>query len=46
MGGASKEAIIPPWGLAIAGATGAVIANAIVYPLDVYVWYMSINGII
>lgn len=37
MGGASKEAVIPPWGLAIAGATGAVIANAIVYPLDVYV---------
>jgi hypothetical protein len=25
---------LPPWGLAVAGATGAVIANAIVYPLD------------
>lgn len=25
---------IPPWGLAAAGATGAVIANALVYPLD------------
>lgn len=25
---------LPPWGAAVAGATGAVIANAIVYPLD------------
>jgi hypothetical protein len=33
MAGQSKEAI-PPWGLAVAGATGAVIANAMVYPLD------------
>jgi len=33
MAGQSKEAI-PPWGLAVAGATGAVIANALVYPLD------------
>ncbi|RDW71325.1 peroxisomal carrier protein [Coleophoma cylindrospora] len=32
---ASKEAAIPPWGLAVAGATGAVIANALVYPLDI-----------
>lgn len=31
----SKHDVIPPWGLAIAGATGAVIANAIVYPLDI-----------
>lgn len=35
MAGQSKEALIPPWGLAVAGATGAVIANAIVYPLDI-----------
>jgi hypothetical protein len=35
MTGQSKEAPIPPWGLAIAGATGAVIANAMVYPLDI-----------
>ena len=34
MAGQSKEASIPPWGLAVAGATGAVIANALVYPLD------------
>lgn len=34
MAGQSKEALIPTWGLAVAGATGAVIANAIVYPLD------------
>lgn len=26
---------VPPWGLAIAGSTGAVIANALVYPLDI-----------
>ncbi|MCJ1301995.1 ADP/ATP carrier protein [Hypocenomyce scalaris] len=25
---------LPPWGAAAAGATGAVVANAIVYPLD------------
>lgn len=25
---------VPPWGLAIAGSTGAVLANALVYPLD------------
>lgn len=35
MGAQSKE-IIPPWGLAVAGATGAVLANALVYPLDMY----------
>jgi hypothetical protein len=35
MAGQSKEAPIPPWGLAIAGATGAVLANAMVYPLDI-----------
>jgi hypothetical protein len=29
----SKE-VLPPWGSAIAGATGAVLANAAVYPLD------------
>jgi len=34
MAGLSKEAAIPPWGLAVAGATGAVLANTIVYPLD------------
>lgn len=35
MSAMSKEAPIPPWGLAVAGATGAVLANAIVYPLDI-----------
>lgn len=34
MTGQSKIEAIPPWGLALAGATGAVIANAMVYPLD------------
>lgn len=26
---------LPPWGSAVAGASGAVVANAIVYPLDI-----------
>ena len=34
---------LPPWGNALAGATGAVLANAIVYPLDMYV-ELSIVG--
>ena len=33
----SKEMTLPPWGGAVAGATGAVLANALVYPLDLYV---------
>jgi len=33
----SKVAPLPPWGYAVAGATGAVLANALVYPLDMYV---------
>ncbi|PLB45121.1 peroxisomal carrier protein [Aspergillus steynii IBT 23096] len=33
MAGQSKPAL-SPWGSAVAGATGAVLANAIVYPLD------------
>ena len=32
---ASPNNEIPPWGLAIAGSTGAVLANALVYPLDI-----------
>ncbi|EPS38714.1 hypothetical protein H072_7534 [Dactylellina haptotyla CBS 200.50] len=31
----SKEAVLPAWGYAVAGATGAVLANASVYPLDI-----------
>ena len=26
---------VPPWGLAVAGSTGALVANALVYPLDI-----------
>ncbi|EON98111.1 putative peroxisomal adenine nucleotide transporter 1 protein [Phaeoacremonium minimum UCRPA7] len=33
----SKVAPIGPWGRATAGATGAVLANALVYPLDMQV---------
>ena len=37
---ANKTAVsappLPPWGSALAGATGAVLANAVVYPLDMY----------
>ncbi|KAI9817779.1 MAG: ADP/ATP carrier protein [Pycnora praestabilis] len=35
MSGAAKHPPLPPWGNAVAGATGAVLANAIVYPLDI-----------
>ena len=28
---------LPPWGNALAGAAGALLANAVVYPLDMYV---------
>jgi len=31
----ANAAPLPPWGSAIAGATGAVLANAMVYPLDI-----------
>ncbi|RYP21508.1 hypothetical protein DL767_009242 [Monosporascus sp. MG133] len=31
----SKPAPLPSWGLAVAGSTGAVLANALVYPLDI-----------
>lgn len=34
MGVQSKPAPLPPWGAAVAGATGAVLANTLVYPLD------------
>ena len=32
-----KEQVLPPWGLALAGSTGALVANALVYPLDMFV---------
>ncbi|KAI9850175.1 MAG: ADP/ATP carrier protein [Thelocarpon superellum] len=35
MAAQSKEIPLPPWGSALAGATGAVLANAVVYPLDI-----------
>ena len=31
---AQSKPVIGPWGKATAGATGAVLANALVYPLD------------
>lgn len=37
MAAQSKPAPIGPWGRATAGAAGAVFANALVYPLDLYV---------
>jgi hypothetical protein len=36
--GAQSKQTLPPWGYAVAGATGAVLANAVVYPLDMYVF--------
>ncbi|RHZ55301.1 hypothetical protein CDV55_104253 [Aspergillus turcosus] len=35
MTGQSKAMRLSPWGSAVAGATGAALANAIVYPLDI-----------
>ncbi|CAI6338441.1 unnamed protein product [Periconia digitata] len=35
MAGQSKLEKLPPWGSAIAGSAGAVLANALVYPLDI-----------
>ncbi|KAF1966792.1 peroxisomal carrier protein [Bimuria novae-zelandiae CBS 107.79] len=35
MAGASKLEKLPPWGNAVAGSAGAVLANALVYPLDI-----------
>ncbi|KAI1167847.1 mitochondrial carrier [Nemania serpens] len=35
MGVQSKPDRLPPWGAAVAGATGAVLANSLVYPLDI-----------
>ncbi|KAF2266144.1 mitochondrial carrier [Lojkania enalia] len=35
MAGQSKVEALPPWGNAIAGSAGAVLANALVYPLDI-----------
>ncbi|MCJ1423649.1 ADP/ATP carrier protein [Sticta canariensis] len=35
MASRSSQLPLPPWGNALAGATGAVLANAIVYPLDI-----------
>ncbi len=34
MSGKAGQPPLPLWGIALAGATGAVLANAIVYPLD------------
>lgn len=39
MTGQSKPVRLSPWGSAVAGATGAVLANAMVYPLDMYVCF-------
>jgi hypothetical protein len=41
MAPSTKAAPLPPWGSAIAGATGAVLANAMVYPLDMFVARLS-----
>ncbi|CAJ2506904.1 Uu.00g080900.m01.CDS01 [Anthostomella pinea] len=35
MAALSKPAPLPPWGYAVAGSTGAVLANVLVYPLDI-----------
>jgi len=35
MAAKASQTPLPPWGNALAGATGAVLANALVYPLDI-----------
>ncbi|MCJ1394053.1 ADP/ATP carrier protein [Xylographa bjoerkii] len=35
MAAKASQPALPPWGNALAGATGAVLANALVYPLDI-----------
>ena len=43
MAGQSKVETLPPWGNAVAGAAGAVIANTFVYPLDLQVSHSLIQ---
>ena len=43
MTGQSKPMRLCPWGSAVAGATGAVLANAMVYPLDLFVTIMIMS---
>lgn len=43
MTGQSKPMRLSPWGSAVAGATGAVLANAMVYPLDLFVNIMIMS---
>lgn len=42
----AKVVPLPPWGSAIAGATGAVAANALVYPLDMFVLLTRCFGVL
>lgn len=43
MTGKAGQPPLPPWGNALAGATGAVLANAIVYPLDMSVGFPGVE---
>lgn len=43
MTGQSKPMRLSPWQSAVAGATGAVLANAVVYPLDLFVTNLRLN---
>ncbi|KAF6843685.1 hypothetical protein CMUS01_01877 [Colletotrichum musicola] len=43
MAAQSKSAPISPWGKAVAGATGAVLSNALVYPLDIDLFSQSVK---
>ncbi|KAJ5115426.1 hypothetical protein NUU61_001185 [Penicillium alfredii] len=44
MTGQSKPVRLSPWGSAVAGATGGVLANAIVYPLDLIKTKLQVQG--
>jgi hypothetical protein len=39
----TKPGELAPWESAVAGATGAVLANAILYPLDMYDFHLPVD---
>ena len=40
----AKEELLPPWGLAVAGSAAAVVANTLVYPLDIVKTRLQVQG--
>jgi hypothetical protein len=42
----TKPGELAPWESAVAGATGAVLANAILYPLDMYDFHLPVDMLV